>query len=250
MHFNMVFPVVMYRCECWAIKKSWVPKDWCVWIVVLEKTLESLLDCKDIKLVNPKGNQPWIFIGKTDAKAKAPILWPPDVKNWLIRKGPDSRTDWGQRAGEEGATKDEMVKLPHRLNGHEFEQTPGDSREQKSLDCCSPWGCKESDANEQLNDDTYYVQLERGDLETSYHSQSWNLYPVLYLWLSIFTCEVAQSPLEPAECSSVCKVPSCWQDTQPPDSAAWTRSYRRHGPGILPRWRSLALLLLASSCSF
>ena len=70
MHFNMVFPVVMYRCECWAIKKSWVPKDWCVWIVVLEKTLESLLDCKDIKLVNPKGNQPWIFIGKTDAKAK------------------------------------------------------------------------------------------------------------------------------------------------------------------------------------
>ena len=102
MHFNMGFPVVMYRCECWTIKKVECLKNWCVWIVVLEKTLESPVDCKDIKLVNPKGNQPWIFIEKTDAEAKAPILWPPDI---LILGKIESR---GQEKKE--ATKDEMVK--------------------------------------------------------------------------------------------------------------------------------------------
>ena len=101
--------------------KGWVPKNWCFWTVVLEKTLESPLDSK-IKPVNPTGNQPWIFIGKTDAEVEAPMFWPPDMKSWLIRKDPDAGKDWRQK----GTTKEEMVKWHHWLNGHEFEQPPGD----------------------------------------------------------------------------------------------------------------------------
>ena len=103
-------------------KEGWVPNNWCFWIVVLEKTRESLLDYKEIKPVNPKGNQPWIFIGRTDAKAEAPILWPPDVKSWLIGKDPDAGKDWRQK---KKMKEDEMVGWHHWLNGHEFEQTPG-----------------------------------------------------------------------------------------------------------------------------
>ena len=100
-------------------KESWAPKNWCFWTVVLEKTLESLLNCK-IKPVNPKGNKSWIFLGRTDAEAEAPILWPPDAKNWLIEKAPDAGKDWRQK--EKGTTEDEMVGWHHRLDGHEFEQ--------------------------------------------------------------------------------------------------------------------------------
>ena len=99
-------------------KESWVPKNWCFWSVVLEKTLESPLDSKEIKLVNPKGNQSWIFIEGTDAGAEAPMLWPPDVKNWLIGKGSDAEKDWRQE--ENGTTENEMVGWHHQLNGHEF----------------------------------------------------------------------------------------------------------------------------------
>ena len=116
-------------------KESWVVKNWCFWTVVLEKTLESLLDCKKIRLVYPKGNQSWIFIGRTDAEA--PILRPPDVKNWLIGKDPDAGNDWRQ-----GMTEDELVGWHHWLNGHEFEKAVGDGRGQGSLAYCSPWGCK------------------------------------------------------------------------------------------------------------
>ena len=91
----MVFPVVTYGCESWTTKKAWTPKNWCFWIVVLEKTLESPLDCKEIKPVNPKGDQSSIFIGRTDAEAEAPILWPPDAKSWLTGKDPDAGNDWG-----------------------------------------------------------------------------------------------------------------------------------------------------------
>ena len=105
-------------------KESWASKNWCFWTVVLEKTLESPLDCKEIKPVNPKGNQPWIFIERTDAEAENPILWPPDVKNWLIRKDQDVGKDW--RREEKGTTEDQMVGWNHWLNGHEFEQAPGD----------------------------------------------------------------------------------------------------------------------------
>ena len=100
-------------------KESWVPKNWCFWTVVLEKTLESPLDCKEIQPVHPKGNQFWIFIGRTDAEAEIPILWPPDVKNWLIWKDPDAGKDW--RWEKKGTTEDEIVGWHHRLNGHEFE---------------------------------------------------------------------------------------------------------------------------------
>ena len=130
-------------------KEDWVPKNWCFQTVVLQKTLESPLDCKEIKLVNPKGNQPWIFIGRTDAEAEAPILWPHDAKSPLTGKDPDAEKDWGQ--GEKGAREGEMVGWHHRLNGHKFEQTPGDGEGQGSLVCCSSWGHKESDTTEQLN---------------------------------------------------------------------------------------------------
>jgi len=129
--------------QMWELDhKAWALKNWCFQTVVLEKTLESPLDCKEIKPVNPKGNQSWIFIGRTDAEAKAPILWPPDAKSWLTGKDPDTGKDWGQ---EKETTKDEMVGWYHRLNGHEFEQTPGDGEGQGSLAYCSPWGRKESD---------------------------------------------------------------------------------------------------------
>jgi len=115
----MVFPVVMYGYESWAVKKSWALKNWCFWTVMLKKTLESPLDCKEIQPVHPKGNHPWIFIGRTDAEAEDPILWPPDAKNWLIGKDPDAGKDWSQE--EKGMTQDEMIGWHHRLDGHEFE---------------------------------------------------------------------------------------------------------------------------------
>ena len=124
-------------------KESWVPKNWCFWTVVLEKTLESPLDCKEIKPINPKGNQSWLFIESTDAEAEGPILWPPDVKNWLIGKDPDASKDWRQE--QKGTTKNEMVEWHHWLNGHESEQALGVGDGQGSLACCSPWGHKESD---------------------------------------------------------------------------------------------------------
>ena len=120
-------------------KESWVLKSWCFWTAVLERTHESPLDCKEIQPVHTKGNQSWIFIGRTDAKAKAPILWPPDVKNWLIGKDPDAGQDWRQ---EKGTKENERVGWHHQLNGHAFEQAPGVGDGQGSLVCCSPWVAK------------------------------------------------------------------------------------------------------------
>ena len=138
----MVFPVVMYE-------ESWAPKNWCFWTVVLENTLESPLECKEIQAVHPKGNQFWLCVGRTDAKAEAPILWPPDVNNWFIGKNPDVGKDWRQE--EKGTTEYEMVGWHHRLNGYEFEQASGVGDGQGSLACCSPWGHKQSDTTEWLN---------------------------------------------------------------------------------------------------
>ena len=122
--------------QIWELdyKERWAPKSWCFWTMVLEKTLESPLDCKEIQPIHPKGSQSWIFIGRTDAEAETPILWSPNVKNWLIRKDPDTGKDW--RREEKGMTEDEMVGWHHRFDGHEFEQAPG------SLACCSPWACR------------------------------------------------------------------------------------------------------------
>ena len=137
----MVFPVVMM----WELdhQEGWAPKNWCFQTMVLEKTLESLLDCREIKPVNPEGNQPWVFIGRTDADTEALILWPPDVKSQLIGKDADAGKDW--RPKEKRAREDEMVGWHHQLNRHEFEQTLGDSEGQGSLACWSPWGRKGSE---------------------------------------------------------------------------------------------------------
>ena len=129
-------------------KESWELQNWCFWTEVLEKTLESLLDCKEIQPVHPKGNQSWIFIRRTDVEAETLILWPSDAKNWLIGKDLNSGKDWGQ---EKGTTEDEMVGWHRWLNGHEFEWTPGVGDGQGSLVCCIPRGHKELDLTEWLN---------------------------------------------------------------------------------------------------
>ena len=122
-------------------KESWALKNWCFWSVVLEKTLESPLDWKEIQPVHPKGNQSWVFIGRTDAEAETPILWPPDAKSWLTGKDLDAGKDWGQ---EKGTTEDEMVGWHHRLDGHGFGWTLGVGDGQGGLVCCGSWGHKES----------------------------------------------------------------------------------------------------------
>ena len=129
-------------------KESWMPKNWCFWTVVLKKTLEHSLDCKEIHPVHPKGNQSWIFIGRTHSEAKTPILWPSDVKNWLIGKDLNAGKDWRE---EKRMTEDEMVGWHHQLNRYEFEQTSGVGDGQGSLACCSPWGRKEWHLTDWLN---------------------------------------------------------------------------------------------------
>ena len=129
-------------------KESWVAKNWCFWSVVLEQTLESPLDCKEIQPVHPKGDQSWVFIGRTDAEAETPILWPPHVKSWLIGKDSDAGRDWGQE--EKGTTEDEMAGWHHRLDGCEFEWTLGDGDGQGGLACWDSWGRKESDTTKWL----------------------------------------------------------------------------------------------------
>ena len=130
-------------------KESWALKNWCFWTVVLEKTFESLLDCKEIQPVHPIGNHSCMVIGKTEIEAETPILWPPDAKNWLIWKDPDDGKDWRQE--EKGTTEDKMVGWCHWLYGHEFEWSPGVGDGQGGLACCGPWDRKESDTTEQLN---------------------------------------------------------------------------------------------------
>ena len=138
----------VWMCEL-DYKESWAQKNWCFWTVVLEKTLEGPLDCKEIQPVHPKGNQSWVFIGRTDVEAETPILWPSDAKSWLTGKDPDDGKDWGQE--EKGTTEDEMVGWHHRLNGHGFGWTQGVGDGQGGLACCSSWGHKESDTTERLN---------------------------------------------------------------------------------------------------
>ena len=130
------------------VHEPWPPWNWCFWTVVLEKTLESPLDCKETQPVNPKGNQSWIFFGRTDVEAETPILWPPDMKNWLTWKDPDLGKGWRL---DKGTTEDEMFGWHHRLSIHEFESTLGVGNGQGGLACCSPWGHKGSDTTEWLS---------------------------------------------------------------------------------------------------
>ena len=143
LHFHFVW--------VWELdyKESWLLKNWCFCTMVLEKTLKSPLDCKGIQPVHPKGDQFWVFTGRTDIKAETPILWPRDEKNWLIGKDSDAGRDWGQE--KKGITEDEMAGWHHRLDGHESEWTLGVGDGQGGLVCCDSWGCKESDMTERLN---------------------------------------------------------------------------------------------------
>ena len=138
--------VWMWELDC---EEGWALKNWYFWTLVFEKTLESPLDCKEIQPVHSKGDQSWVFFGRTDAKGETPILWPPHVKSWLIGKDSDAGMDWGQE--EKGTTKDEMTGWHHRLYGHEFGWTPGVGDGQGGLACCDSWGCKELDMTEWLN---------------------------------------------------------------------------------------------------
>ena len=130
-------------------EEGWVLKNWCFWTVVLEKTLESPLDCKEIQSVHPKGDQSWVFIGRTDTEAETPILWPPHMKSWLIGKDPDAGRDWEQE--EKGTPEDEMAGCHHPLDAHEFGWTPGAGGGQGGLTSCNSWGCIESDTTEWLH---------------------------------------------------------------------------------------------------
>ena len=140
-------------------KESWALKNWCFWTVVLEKTLESPLDCKEIQPVHPKGDQSWVFIGSIDFEAETPILWPPDGKSWLIWKDPDAGKDWRQE--EKGMTEVEMVGCHHWFSEHGFGWTPGVGDRQGGLMCCDSWGCKESNTTEQMN----WTELNWTELE-------------------------------------------------------------------------------------
>ena len=130
-------------------EEGWAPKNWCFWTVMLEKTLESPLDCKEFQPVHSEGDPPWDFFGRNDAKAEAPVLWPPHAKSWLIGKDSDAGRNWCQE--EKGTTEDEMAGWHHRLDGRESEWTPGDGDGQGGLACYNSWGRKESDATERLN---------------------------------------------------------------------------------------------------
>ena len=156
---DITLPKKVILSRLWFFQWSWMdvrvgPKwklsanNWCFWTVMLEKTLESPLDCKEIQPVHPKGNQSWVFIGRTDIEAETPILWPPHGKRWLIWKDPDAGKHWGQG---KRTTEDEMVGWHHQLNGHGFGCTPGVGDGQGGLACCSSWGHKEADRTERLN---------------------------------------------------------------------------------------------------
>jgi len=136
----------MWELDC---EEGWAPKNWCFWTVMLEKTLESPLNCKEIQLVHSEGDQPWDFFGRRDAKAETPVLWPPHAKSWLIGKNSDAGRDWGQE--EKGMTEDEMAGWQHWLNGPESGWAPGVGDGQGGLACCDSWGRKESDTTERLN---------------------------------------------------------------------------------------------------
>ena len=167
----------MRELDC---EEGWVPKNWCFWTVVLKKTLESPLDCKEIQPVHSK-DQSWVFIGRIDAKAETPVLWPSHAKSWLIGKDSDAGMDWGQE--EKGTTEDEMAGWHHQLDGHESQWTPGVGDGQGGLACCSSWGRKESDMIEQLNwTELNSVLKPRINLDVKYTGLLWAT-GKLFRWL-------------------------------------------------------------------
>ena len=178
--------VWMWELDC---KESWAPKNWRFWTVVLENTLGHPLDRKEIKSLNPKGNQPWIFIRRTETEAETPILWPPNAKSQLIVKGLDAGKDWRQK---KQVTEDEMIGWHHQINGHEPEQVPEDSEGQGRLACCSPWGHSELDMIEWLNSNKFRT----GDKESPYildhASELWMNYRITW---TIFKRHLCSGPI-------------------------------------------------------
>ena len=189
----------MWELVC---NEGWALKNWCLQTVVLEKTLESPLDCKEIKLVNPKGNQPWIFIRRTDTES--PIVWPLGAKSRLIRKDFDVWKDWRQE--EKGTTEDEMVGWHHWLNGHEFEQVPGVDDGQGSLACYGPWGCKESDMTKRLNNNRTFIVIKHNHDYSNFcgnlWAQSWSWQPLTHQACGLDVSAHISSALPPKLSSS------------------------------------------------
>ena len=165
----MVFPVVMYRCESWTIKKAECRRIDAFELWHWRRLLKSPLDCKEIQPVHPKGDQSWVFIGRTDDKAEIPIILPPDVKSWLMWKDPDAGQDW--REAKKGTAEDEMAGWHHWLDEHEFEQALRVRDGQGSLACCSLWGRKEADTTEWLNWTEPYGKLYQNCQVTFLHLQ-------------------------------------------------------------------------------
>jgi len=166
----------MWELDC---EESWAPNNWCSWTVVLEKTLESPLDCTEIQPVHSEGDQPWVFFRRNDAKAETLVLWPPHAKSWLIGKHPDAGRNWGQE--EKGTTEDEMAEWHPLLDGHESQWTPGVCDGQGGLACCNLWGHKESDMTE---------RLIWSDLT---HTKMYNIYLSGFLFL-LYPIEIIWSP--------------------------------------------------------
>ena len=182
--------VWMWELDC---EESWALKNWCFWTMVLEKTLESSLDCKRIQPVHSKGDQSWVFFGRTDAKAEPPVLWPPHAKSWLIWKDPDAGRDWGRE--EKGMTEDEMAGWHHQLDGQEFGWTPGVGDGQGGLACCDSWGHKELDTTQRLN----WTEL-KDPLYSAGNSTQYSV--VTYMGKEAAAVAAAKS-LQPSRCSRV-----------------------------------------------
>ena len=170
-------------------KEGWMPRNWCFWIMVPERTLQSPLDSKEIQTVNPQGSQPWISIGRTNAEAKATILWPPDANRWLTGRDPEAGKEWRQEKGV--STEDEMVGWHYWFNGHEFKQAPGDSEGQGSLACCSPCSWKELDTTQWLNNRSKVDDMGQNPFWGLYHSLTkFCLFISFFHWLFIFLLQM------------------------------------------------------------
>ena len=173
----MVFPIVMYGCESLDYKETWASKNWCFWIVVLEKTLESPSDSKEIQPVRSEGDQSWVFIRRTDVEAETPIFWSPDEKSWLIWKDPDAGKDWGWE--EKGLTEDEIVGWHHWLNGHEFELTTQVGNGQGGLVCCSMGSQRvRHDWATELNETEPFRRQMEDSLKREFFLMNWQLQSV------------------------------------------------------------------------
>ena len=198
----------MWKLDC---EEGWAPKNWCFWTVVLEKTLVSPLDCKEIQPVHSEGDQPCVSFGRNDAKAETPILWPPHAKSWLIGKNSDAGRDWGQE--ENGTTEDEMAGWHHWLDGRESGWTPGVGDRQGGLACCNSWDHKESDTTERLN----WTELNwTGELILSSNSSMKETFFLFFIILH-FTCKKTEMKgvsllTHPLQCS-------CLEN--PRDRGAW-----------------------------